>query len=195
MKTKVIIAHFFLFVSIAFFSFIISDSLTDNLLNNSLKSDSNIDFNFSSIRKNKAAVFIFLSPECPLCQSYTLTINNFQKKYQLQNIPFYCVFSGRLYSQKEIADFKIKYKMQTVFIFDEENIISKQFGANVTPEAFVLSSQGNKIYSGSIDNWAYTVGSKRTIITEFYLRDALDAVIKNTPIKVKYVKAVGCLIQ
>jgi hypothetical protein len=42
----------------------------------------------------KAAIFVFLAPDCPLSQNYTLTLNNLAKDFEPKGIGFYGVFSG-----------------------------------------------------------------------------------------------------
>jgi hypothetical protein len=51
------------------------------------------------------------------------------------------------------------------------------------------------IYQGRIDNWAYELGKKRKVITEYNLKDALTSVLLNKPISVSKTKAVGCYIE
>jgi hypothetical protein len=51
------------------------------------------------------------------------------------------------------------------------------------------------IYSGKIDNWFEDIGKRRTIITEFYLQDALNSVIRHREPAIKETKPVGCFID
>jgi hypothetical protein len=51
------------------------------------------------------------------------------------------------------------------------------------------------LYQGRIDNWAYELAKKRRVITEHNLRDALNSIVHNQPIKITKTKAVGCYIE
>src|SRR5437870_1959978 len=68
-------------------------------------------------------------------------------------------------------------------------------GAGTTPEAVVVDGSGHTVYSGAIDNRAADLGQRRIVITEHYLADALDSVVKGQPVKVKKTNAVGCFIE
>ena len=67
--------------------------------------------------------------------------------------------------------------------------------AKVTPEVFVFNPQGKLQYQGKIDNWIVKLGKKRTIVTEFYLSDALKSLIAGEPVAVSHTDAVGCIIE
>src|SRR5690606_27381485 len=54
------------------------------------------------IKEQKASVFIFFSPECPLSQNYTLTLHNLGKKFAGESIQFYAVIPGGDFSLEEI---------------------------------------------------------------------------------------------
>lgn len=151
-------------------------------------------FSFPDAPKSKGSVFIFLSPDCPLCISYTLTLNDFYNKYQSQGIAFYGIFPGTYHSKRAIKKFVKKYKLKLAVLPDPGFLLTKEMGAEVTPEVFVSDSAGAIIYSGKIDNWAYGTGKKRTVITEFYLQEVLDSIIEGKEITVKKTEPVGCYI-
>jgi len=149
----------------------------------------------TGITNNKASVFIFLSPDCPLSQSYSLPLNEFSKKYKENNIRFYGIFSGTLHKPEEVKDFQKKYLVEFPLLLDTAYNLTRMLNATITPEAFVVDSKGTVLYSGRIDNWAYEVSKKRQLITEHNLQDALDCIINNMPISVKKTQAVGCIIE
>src|SRR5689334_15763595 len=65
-----------------------------------------INFSFDVIKKNTASVFIFLLPDCPACQSYSLTLNRFNEKFKPEGIVFYGIFPGNYNTLKEMKDFQ-----------------------------------------------------------------------------------------
>ncbi len=146
------------------------------------------------IAKQKATVFVFYSPECPLTQNYTLTINGFTEEYTKEDIKFYVVISGEDFSEKEIKLFASTYKLQQQILLDPDYKLAKALDAKVTPEVFLLNPKQELLYRGAIDNWAIKLGSKRVKITEFYFRDAVESFLKGEAIDVAYQKAVGCFI-
>ncbi len=145
--------------------------------------------------QTKATVIYFLSPECPLCQSYTLTINQLAKTYQNKGIAFVGVVPGKDYSIASILHYKRNYQLSIPLLVDPQLKLTKTLGATITPKAFVISNQQKVLYKGRIDNWAYELGKKRKVITEHNLKDALEALLHHQAIKVTQTKAVGCFIE
>ncbi len=152
-------------------------------------------FYLNNLHKYKATVIVFMSPECPLCQSYTLTINQLMQKYSAKSIQFIGVVPTKDFSVADIVDYKHQYKSNLNLVRDTKSQLVKKIQATITPEVFLLDAKGSVLYSGRIDNWAYELGRKRTVITEHDLKEALESVVNNKPIKVKKTKAVGCFIE
>ena len=147
------------------------------------------------LRGHRASVFYFLMPGCPMCESYTRTINELDKKFSSHDIFFNAVFSSSDYSDEEIISFRENFNLYIPFFRDSAFSFTRALGATVTPEVFVLDSSATVLYSGSIDNWAYAIGKKRMEATEFFLRDALKNIVDGKPVAVKSTRAYGCLIE
>lgn len=149
----------------------------------------------SVARTHHGLVLFYLSPECPLCQNYTVTINQIVKEYQDRDVAFYGVVSGEFYTSGEVEGFKIRYDLNLPIIMDPGFDLADHYQADITPEAHLLDSAGQRKYSGAIDNWAISLGQKRLTITEHYLRDALSAFLANEEIDPAKTDAVGCFIE
>jgi thiol-disulfide isomerase/thioredoxin len=143
------------------------------------------------LKDKPAAVFVFLAPDCPLSQSYTLTLNNLRTQFQSNGVEFYTVFE----SDTGVDDFVATYKVTLPVIRDRDFRLADYFGAMKTPEVFAVDSNGKTFYKGAIDNWAPELGQHRTVITEHYLLDALNAFNQHKNIPAKETKAVGCFIE
>ncbi len=152
-------------------------------------------FSMDSLSRHAATVVFFLSPECPLCQSYSLTINQLHNEFQNRDIVFYGVFSGDLYTESEIRAYLKEYEAEVIPLRDPNYAFAHALGARVTPEAFVFDQTGNVAYQGAIDNWIPKLGQKRTVITQHYLADALNALAAGQAPPLRQTKAVGCLIE
>ncbi len=152
-------------------------------------------FSFAQYSKNKATVYAFVSPECPLCQGYSLTMRNLDKQFSSKGIKFYAIVAGTFYNQQEVLNYKKKYQVPFEILYDKKNSLVKIFNATITPEVFVVNENNKIIYSGRIDNWAYAPGKKRTIVTEHNLENALQAIVMHKPISVSKTKAIGCFIE
>jgi thiol-disulfide isomerase/thioredoxin len=145
---------------------------------------------------SKGTVIYFLSPECPLCQSYSLTIKEIEIAYSKKGFQFYAIIPGKEFTKNEVIIFKNKYKLSALpFLFDPNLALAKYTKASITPEVFVYAPSGQKVYNGRIDNWAYELSKKRTVITENDLRNVLKKLDQNVSIKPYQTKAVGCFIN
>jgi peroxiredoxin len=143
----------------------------------------------------KATVIYFLSPECPLCQSYSLNVKQLKSQFESKGFRFFGIVSGSYFSKTQVKDFIKEYKLSIPIYMDRKAAFAKQLGATITPEVFVLGKSQETLYSGRIDNWAYELGRKRKVITEHNLLDALHAIDKKQKIKTTKTKAVGCYIE
>ena len=169
---------------------------TEPLTSVSIKSlDGKIFSVHDVIKKHRANVFYFLMPGCPMCESYTRSINELDKKFSDKNISFFGIFSSGYYSDEEIISYRNDFKVEIPFYRDIDFKLTHALQATVTPQVFVLDSTANLLYSGSIDNWAYGTGKKRMEATEFFLDDALENIIKGRPVAVKSTRAYGCIID
>ena len=160
-----------------------------------LNSTDEKQFSFDELTNNKGSVFIFLDYECPLSQNYTHKINELSDKYEKENIAFYGVFPNLPANNADVKMFKRKYNMDIIFLGDPEKKLTNYLEATVTPEAILVDSNKNTLYSGRIDNWATALGVKRQVTTSHELDDAINNFINNKEIKVKKTEPVGCIIE
>lgn len=142
-----------------------------------------------------ATVITFLGPECPLSENYTKTLNDLQTQFSAQHVRFIDVFPGTFYDEKAIDSFIQRYAVQQEIYLDKDQSFVKRLQASITPETFIFDEHGKLVYSGAIDNWAVDLGVKRQVITEFYVRDVVQALIQKAPVPYTKSQAVGCFIE
>jgi hypothetical protein len=139
---------------------------------------------------------MFLSPECPLCESYSLTIRNLYTEYAQKGIQFYAIIPGTDYGKEQVIKYRNHYQLKGIpFYFDPKLIWVNYAQVSITPEVVVYNQKGLKIYQGRIDNWAYELAKKRTVITEHDLKDILFKISNKQDFKPYKTKAVGCFIN
>lgn len=143
----------------------------------------------------RLTVVVFVSPDCPLCQSYSLTLRQLYNTYSSQGVNMMGIIPGTDYSDKEIVNFKANYSIPFVLYKDPDYSVTKRFDATITPEVVVLDTHGKIRYQGRIDNWAYELGKKRKVITEHNLKDAIESLLKGEAVKEPRTKAIGCFIE
>lgn len=139
-------------------------------------------------------LFVFLSPECPLCKNYSLVLNQLHSDYKKQ-VDIYGLVPGKAYTPETVAQFKKEYKIAFPLYIDEQKNISGYLKATVTPEVVLLNSSGKLIYRGAIDDWVTELGKTRTRATNEYLREAVFQYLHQQPVAVKRVAPKGCLIN
>ncbi len=140
-------------------------------------------------------IFIFLSPECPLCQNYSVKINKLMEQHRSDSLRFVGVVSGTFYPEEQISRFLVKYNLELPVLLDPEFKLAKALNAEITPEVFYTAPGGEVLYRGAIDDWAISLGQKRINVQNDYLHDAIVAQQNRSSIDPKKTKAVGCFIE
>lgn len=169
--------------------------LNDNFFQVTLKDLDNHTFSFTDLKKNKATVIVFLLSDCPASQSYTLTLNKISQKFSKSNVSMIGVFPGKYSSDKELLEFRHQYKITFPLLKDPDMILAKKLDAKIAPGCFLIDKNGIDVYHGRIDDWLYAVGKKKPAVTQKNLEDAINAVIKDTPVKIKQTEAIGCILE
>jgi thioredoxin-related protein len=146
------------------------------------------------IGDKRFSVFIFLSPECPMCRNYTKTLNELQEKFN-PYVSVAGIIAGEAYTIKDITDFGNKYHTNFSLLIDSKKQLTSYLKATVTPEAVLLDSLGNIIYMGAIDDWLSAPGKIKFKASTEYLRDAIEQSVRGERVKTKRTNAVGCKIN
>ena len=140
-------------------------------------------------------VWVFLDPECPICQSYTRTLRTLHERYSSKTVIFRGIYDSPVIKKREIKRFHHTYHLPFAGEIDRNYTLASRWNATVTPEVVVTAPNGEVLYRGAIDNWYYALGKNRFEPTEHYLKDALEAIRGRYPILRKQTEAVGCLMN
>jgi peroxiredoxin len=170
-------------------------SATESFFSFELNDLDNHKISFTACKNNKATVIVFLLSDCPASQSYSITLNKLSKKYAAEKIQFFGIFPGKFSTIEEIKSFRQTYKINFPLLTDPDMNFTKFLNASVAPSCFVIDSDGKTVYKGRIDDWLYALGKKRQVVTENNLDDALNAVVKDLPIKKSETKPIGCILE
>ena len=139
-------------------------------------------------------LFIFLSPECPLCKRYSPLLKELHGQFE-QNVEFYGVVPGKSYSVEEVKKYGIKNNLAFPLLIDEDKKLSNYLQASATPEVILLNRNYEMIYKGAIDNLLVKLGKQRLKATENFLQEAISQSLANHRVTVKRTKAIGCRIN
>jgi peroxiredoxin len=142
----------------------------------------------------RAVVLFFLTTDCPLCNNYVPEMNRLAQAYAARGVAFYGVQGDATVPAGEVRRHAQDFAFTFPYLFDQEESLAAYTGATATPEAAVLSPTGRLLYLGRIDNRLEDFGKQRVQVTEFDLRDALDAILDGKPVPHARTRALGCAI-
>ena len=140
------------------------------------------------------SLFVFLSPECPLCQNYTRTLNLLDKQYA-GKLTIHGIIPGKTWKQTDLSAFAAKYHIAYPLQIDSDLHLAHSMHATTTPEAILLAPDNTVLYQGAIDNWYKALGRSQNHPTQNYLQDAIDSALHHQPAAIKHTTPVGCLIN
>ena len=162
----------------------------------------NVDGKMVSLADYKEAkgfIVIFTCNTCPVSVANEDRIIALNDKYQDLGYPVVAInpnnpeiSEGDSY---ELMKARAKEKgFKFPYLFDEGQKVYPKYGASKTPHVYVLNKEDNKLmvkYIGSIDDSARNAGAVKTK----YVENAVDALIKGSPIELASTKAIGCSIK
>jgi len=143
---------------------------------------------------SRLRLFVFLSPECPISQNYTRTLNRLNHQYAA-SVDIHGIIPGKTWKTTDITAFAAKYHIVFPLSMDRSLSLAHYLRASVTPEAILLAPDNTLIYRGAIDDWWHSLGKSRNAPTQNYLQDAIDDALRHARPVIKRTTAVGCLIN
>jgi len=188
---------FFLF---PFFGFFLGLGLfAQTVADFSLKNvDGNTD-SLSSYKDKKAVVVIFTSNHCVYSKKYEDRILAINSEFSGKGVQVILINSNDPVQSEEdnYTNMQLRAKEKGFsfpYLQDISQSVAKSFGAQRTPEAFILKSSGGTFtvaYKGAIDNNPLMPEK----VTSSLLKDALNAVLANTTVAQGTSEASGCNIK
>lgn len=157
-----------------------------NLLDNS-------NFSLESYKDKKAVVIFFTSTRCPYTRFYKDRIVKLAQEYQAKSVAFILINAESTDEASE-AMRKEANAYNLPYLFDKGLAVTSQLGASKTPETFVLESNLGHFtmkYYGAIDDNPQMASE----VSEFYLKDAIEAVLNKANLNYNTQKPAGCTIN
>ena len=162
----------------------------------------NIDGNMVSLsdyENAKGFIVIFTCNTCPYAVAYEDRVEALNKKYADKGYPVIAIMPNNTEvkpgDNMEAMQARAKAKGFTFpYLMDKDQEIYPQYGATKTPHVYLLqkTKKGNVVkYIGAIDDNYKDAES----VTEKYVEDAVDTLLKGGEIKVTATRAIGCSIK
>ncbi len=153
------------------------------------------EVSLNSAKTAKGLLVIFSCNTCPYVKLSETRIKEISDNCIKQGIGCIILNSNEgQRSEDDSFDAMVKYaatqKLTCSYAVDTNSKLADAFGATKTPQCFLFNTKG-LIYKGSIDDNVKDPAA----VKEPYLKDAIDALIKNTtPVK-QETKSIGCTIK
>lgn len=142
-----------------------------------------------------ATVDLFVAPDCPIANGYAPEIERLHLAYREKGVVIRLVFPDRDLEEGAVRKHLADYGITAPFVIDHDHALVKRASATTTPEAVLFDRTGAIIYRGRIDNRYSDLGDRRGTVTEFYLRDAIEAVLSGKAPAIARTTPIGCLIE
>ena len=143
-----------------------------------------------SALKGDVTVVMFISAVCPISNAYNERMKAVYKDYSGKGVHFVFVNTNHNETAAEVEKHARDHGFPFAVYKDPHNVVADRFGAQVTPEAYVMDSGGVVRYRGYIDD-----ARNEARIKDQGLRNALDAVLAGKPVARAETKAFGCTIK
>ena len=142
-------------------------------------------------KSHKAVVVMFVATKCPYSNGYNDRMRQMAADYSAKGILFVGINSNKTEPEDEVKAHAAKNKWNFTLAKDPDNKVADLYGANKTPEIYVVGPNGKLLYHGRIDE-NYEEPSK---VTSPDLKNALDQILAGQPVAKTETKAFGCSIK
>jgi peroxiredoxin len=150
----------------------------------------------ADVRGRTATVVVFSCNHCPYVQAYEDRINAIARDYAAAGVALIAINANDTAAYPDDRFEKmVERARQKGFVFpyvrDDTQRVATAYGAECTPEVFVVGADGRICYHGGIDD-NYRDPEK---VAHHFLRDALDDIVAGRPIAQPETRAIGCSIK
>src|SRR5262249_48889757 len=114
----------------------------------------------ASFRDKQAVVVVFMGTECVINNAYMPRLIEMQKDFARRGIQIIGINSNVQDTAEEVAEHAKQFAVNFPILKDERNVVADLFGAQRTPEVFVLDAKRTIRYHGRIDD-QFGIGYKR----------------------------------
>ena len=140
-------------------------------------------------------VVAFWCNHCPYVRAWEDRFNDAARRYSDRGVATVaiCANDATAYPADSFDEMVVRASEKGyVFAYarDDSQQVPRAYGAERTPEVFVLDDQGRVVYHGAIDD-----GPDPGAVSTTYLTDALDAVLAGSLPQPAETRPVGCTIK
>lgn len=164
-------------------------TLTDTVTNNSTS--------LQDVKGDKGTIVMFICNHCPFVIHVNEEIVRIANDYRVQGFGFVAISSNDIENYPEDAPDKMwkvarKNNYTFPYLFDETQEVAKAYDAACTPDFYLFDAELKLIYRGQLDDSRPGNGIP---VNGRDLRQALDAVLRNTKVAEDQKPSIGCNIK
>ena len=151
------------------------------------------EYKLSDCRAKSIVVLTWWSYKCPWSAGCDPYFTALAKDYGTKGVTLLAIDSNNPTADPPdgIKAYCEKNKIAFPVLIDPGNKIADLYGANQTPEVYVIDKQGVLVYHGAVDNRTKETEAGK----EDYVRAALNAILDGKEVAKKETKAFGCTIK
>ena len=174
-----------------------SYKIGDKIEDFTLKNIDNKMISLSDYKNAKGFVIIFTCDTCPYSVANEDRIIALDKKYKEKGFPVIAINPNDPVAVPDDSFAKMKDRANEKgftfpYLLDVGQKVYPKFGATKTPHVYIVTKNDMKVkYIGAIDNSSRNPDK----VTEKYVENALDALLKGAEIQKKETRAIGCTIK
>ena len=164
--------------------------------NYKMKSVDGSFYSLNDLKTEEGILVIFTCNTCPFVVMWEDRYKMLEEYCKKNNIGMAYINSNykrrnSVDSYKSMIEHSKNMNYNYEYLVDNKSKLANTFNAKTTPHIFLFDETNKLIYKGSIDN-NY---KDKSNVTEFYLKDAMDQMLKNEKIEINNTKAIGCSIK
>ncbi|MBD2461707.1 thioredoxin family protein [Oscillatoria sp. FACHB-1407] len=148
------------------------------------------------LKRFQAVGVVFMCNHCPYVRLYLERLKQIQDEFQKQGLTLIGINANddTHYpddSFENMKQFAADNQLNFSYLRDVSQDVARSFGAERTPEVFLLDQQGVVRYDGAIDDNAQDANA----VKMSYLKDAIAELLAGHAITVASTEAIGCSVK
>jgi peroxiredoxin len=152
--------------------------------------------------KGKYVVLEWYQPDCPFVRAHYRSgiMQALQKEYTAKGVVWLSVDSSAPGEQGNYPADKLNQfaardgAARTALLMDPAGNVGRSYGAQTTPDMYIIDPSGNLVYKGAIDNKRSTDIEDAKTATN-YVKSALDALLNGKPVPTSSTRPYGCSVK
>ena len=144
-----------------------------------------------------AVLVMFICRHCPFIQHVERGLAQLGRDYSKKSLGIVAISSNDTFSFPEDAPESLREQAVEAgfifpYLFDETQEVARDYGAACTPDLFLFNRERKLVYRGQFDS---SRPGNDIPVTGEDVRQAIDAVLADKPVKAEQKPALGCSIK